>query len=237
MEKVIFNGEINGVKFDTIEAYNAEIYRLKAEGCDNIVANASTQIINTPDECNCECNCDSNTCNCGQPECENSTRIPLLPGFEGNVHYLDANVGECRDTNKMNLDVVKAQLEMYRPHILSFIRSTNKDELVNYQRDIETVIASIQADRNDTSDAYIRLSGQIEDNKRQIAALTTENDGLMKRMEVLNDCHPLMDTYQEFYENLCAAVIDALNADNTVKPLTERAARSTKDFLDWIFGK
>jgi hypothetical protein len=137
----------------------------------------------------------------------------------------------------MNLDVVKAQLEMYRPHILSFIRSTNKDELVNYQRDIETVIASIQADRNDTSDAYIRLSGQIEDNKRQIAALTTENDGLMKRMEVLNDCHPLMDTYQEFYENLCAAVIDTLNADNTVKPLTERAARSTKDFLDWIFGK
>lgn len=233
MEKVIFNGEINGVKFDTIEAYNAEVYRLKAEGCNNIVANASTQIINTPDECNC----DSNTCNCGQPECENSSSIPLLPGFEGNAHYLDVNVGECHDTNKMNLDAVKAQLDMYRPHILSFIRSTNKDELMNYKRDIETVIASIQTDRNNTSDAYIRLSAQIEDNKRQIEALTTENNGLMKRMDVLNDCHPLMDTYQEFYENLCAAVTDALNADDTVKPLTARAARSTKDFLDWIFGK
>ena len=237
MEKVIFNGEINGVQFDTIETYNAEIYRLKEAGCDNIVANASTQIITTPDEYDCECNCDSNTCNCRQPVCENTSSIPLLPGFEGNVHYLDANVGECRDRNKMNLDAVKAQLELYRPHILSFIRSTNKDELMNYKRDIETVITSIQSDRNDTSDAYIRLSAQIEDNDRQIESLTAENGGLMKRMEVLNDCHPLMDTYQEFYENLCAAVIDTLNADDTVKPLTERAARSTKDFLDWIFGK
>lgn len=235
MEKVIFNGEINGVKFDTIEAYNAEVYRLKEEGCNNIVANASTQIITTPDECNC--NCDSNVCNSGQPENENSASIPLLPGFEGNTHYLDVNVCECRDTNKLNLDAVKAQLDTYRPHILSFIRSTNKDELMNYKRDIETVIASIQTDRNDTSDTYIRLSAQIEDNNRQIETLTTENNGLMKRMDVLNDCHPVMDTYQEFYENLCAAVTDALNADDTVKPLTARAARSTKDFLDWIFGK
>ena len=238
MEKVIFNGEINGVKFDTIEAYNSEIYRLKEEGCDNIVANASTQIINTPDEC--ECNCDSNECKCGSNECnccaskESTPNVNLTPLFDGNRHYLDIMVSKDSNENALLLSDLKSATNMWAREIVTYLRRAGKDEALSYIKDVNSIIEQIARDREDTRTTFISLSSDLEAAKNDLTKAQAKYDNLNEKMHILNDCNPVMDTIQEFYERMRVAAQDLFNEDKSSPKPLPKSASTTEGFIRWI---
>lgn len=217
MQRVIFNGEINGVKFDTIEAYNAEIYRLKEEGCDNIVANASTKILNTPDECK-----------------EPSPEINLTPMFEGDKHYLDVLVTRDSNENAAILSDLKGATNRWAREIVSHLRSASKDDILSYIKDVNGIVDLISHDRDDTRKAFVTLSGDLENAKNDLARAQAHYDILNEKMNILNDCNPIMDTLQEFYERMRVAAQDVFNeGPDTPRPLP-KSAMTTEGFLNWI---
>ena len=238
MEKVIFKGTINGQNFDSIEAYNAEIYRLKEEGCTNITANASTQIINTSDECNCEecCNTDSNKCKCEKDsvEADVSNNINFYPLFDTNKHYLDKFVTSDHDQNVNMYNDLKQWLADQTRIIVAGLRSVPQKDRISHLAIYDNILESIKVDRADTSDSYLSLNGEIEEIDRKISELKMKRESLNTRLDVLNDCHPIMDELQKFYENLHSATQDLIvEEDSTRKPLPQRAV-TPAGLLHWL---
>ena len=235
MKKVIFKGVINGVEFDTLDGYNQEIDRLAAEGCNNIVASTSTQIEEVPDVENCDCDCNCNECQYKEPEYQ----VNLVPMFDTNEHYLDRLVGQDSNENVAILNDLKTALPQWTREITSALRTMSKTDLMVYLKSLDNIIESITVDRNDTSNSYLKLDADIQTAKEELRKTEHNLNSLQNRMNVLNDCHPIMDSLQEFYENLRATTYDLINpAPEKQIPLPQEATTTSgfSKWLDRVFG-
>ena len=231
MKNVVFEGVINGKKFDTVESYNDEINRLINEGCNNIDASSSTKIQEVPDleVCCCE-ECGSNECSCKEPTPE----INLTPMFEGDKHYLDVLVTRDSNENAAILSDLKGATNRWAREIVSHLRSASKDDILSYIKDVNGIVDLISHDRDDTRKAFVTLSEDLENAKNDLARAQAQYDVLNEKMNILNDCNPVMDTLQEFYERMRVAAQDVFNeGPDTPRPLP-KSAMTTEGFLNWI---
>lgn len=226
MQRVLFKGVINGTEYATLEDYNKEINRLAAEGCTSIVASTSTHIEEVPDKENYDCE----ECQCKEP----SPEINLTPMFEGGKHYLDVLVTKDSNENATILSDLKSATNMWAREIVSHLRNASKEDILSYIKDVNSIVDLISHDRDDTRKAFVTLSEDLEKAKNDLARAQAQYDVLNEKMNILNDCNPVMDTLQEFYERMRVAAQDVFNeGPDTPRPLPMSAV-TTEGFLNWL---
>lgn len=169
-KKTIFEGVINGIKFDNVKDYNEYLTKLINTGES---FNASTS---TKTECECE------TCCEGECTCSNEVRetpvICMLPGFNNgdNKEYVDGFVSDNADEDVANLAVLKEKLADNLEGIIHRVHSMDEAALESYEDDVEEVQDIIEQDTQATEDVISKKEAELQKLKRSLAVLNVWRD-------------------------------------------------------------
>ena len=177
VKKTVFEGVVNGVKFDNVNEYNKHIAQLMDIGEP---VNASTKTI-TIDEDVKEV---ANSCNNPffkfpgfddtEPEYSYENRMDSLTGAETDNEVLD-NVND-------HLDLVKDNV---KTNIIDHLGKTDKSYYLNT---VESIIDELKVIHSKTTNAYTKLENEI--------------NILSQRLELLANGVALNDLYLTFYKDL-----------------------------------
>ena len=168
-KKTVFEGVINGVKFDNVQAYNDMLTRLLASG-EEITASTSTRSEGIG--CNC---CENACCQC---ECNELETVMMLPGFDNgdNKEYVDGFISDNADEDVASLAVLKEKLANNLEGIIHRVHSMDEAALENYEADVEKVQDIITQDTQATEDVISKKEVELQKLKRCLAVLNVWKD-------------------------------------------------------------
>lgn len=165
-KKTIFEGVINGRKFDNVKDYNEYLTKLINAGES---FNASTS---TKTECECE--------TCCEDECSDKKTpvILMLPGFHNgdNKEYVDGFISDNADEDVASLAVLKEKLADNLEGIIHRVHSMDEAALENYEDDVEEVQDIIEQDTQATEDVISKKEAELQKLKRSLAVLNAWKD-------------------------------------------------------------
>ena len=186
-QKKVFKGTINGIEFDNVQEYNAEMTRLINEG-KNVDASSQTTIENV-DEANNSCD-------------SNAAPVRMLPGFDlPNVHYINNYINEDTVDNMEYVDRTEENLANIYPRIVEKLEQMDQAALENYHKDVTGTLSKINTDRDSTIKA--------------LANVEKEMDNLETKWQILDDSGDLIDVYRKFYAQVKDAIENRLNKVQT----------------------
>lgn len=258
----VFEGVINGEKFDNVAAYNNRMNQLLETGVTDIDAKSSTSIkmvqdesveipVATTDVCpKCECA----TCACdGCCELEEYCLFPFFEDDECNETYLDMLVSNDTELNKIILSEIDEALIEARRDVTDFLYSLDIDsaDKEEYLEEVRDILVTINADA-----AKNQACIDIIDEKRKEAETKFEaarkeyNEALIQldtHRHTLTQATPVLNKLLEFYRGAEVETIAALvemkdvveahkdlcNSNETCKE-TKVSNKNTVDFMDYL---
>lgn len=190
MRKLVFKGIINGKEFDNVQDYNTEMNRLLSSGETNISASSSTSVVDEPvveQKIN------------KKPEKPFDIQDYLI-FFNDNCeqYYLDALVSNDDALNGRNLNLAGNVATSAYNKLVEDLKSNKLtvDEafsFVNMLKDIRSRIAQDSEDNHHTCD---ELENRIEQDK--------------KKLDLLTNAKPIINTLSEYYNAAFNLVRDYL---------------------------
>ena len=200
-QKKVFKGTINGVEFNNVQEYNAEMTRLINEGAD-VNASSQTTIENVEENDN---SCDSV-----------DTPVRMLPGFDiPNVHYINNYIGEDTADNVEYVGKTEENLTDIYPHIVKKLEQMDQAALENYHKDVTGALSKITTDKDSTAKA--------------LANVEKEMDDLETKWQVLDDSNDLIDVYHKFYAQVKNAIENRLDKVQTKEVEAPKVKRRIVD--------
>lgn len=223
MNKTIFEGTINGEKFDSVQEYNSKMLELISAG-EPVDASSRTRSIS---EKGCGI-ASPNACGTSRCVCDKSVKTPeeklleaicnakdedivlqsMLPYFEDDEpYYLDELVGNDEDENNMILKDVHDYLDTAWEDIIEYLNSNNlKSEKKDYLNDIHDIITNIKRDRKTNNEAFIKLKKEREEAKRVLEEANAEYEAAMEHCDsletVLVGASRVIEDLLGFYKNV-----------------------------------
>lgn len=223
MKRTIFEGTVNGEKFDNVQAYNARVKELMESGQFES-ASSSTRIeeyehsgyvrpVEDDSHCDCGCDCDECTCTCTEQlpwEDEDLSFYPYLD--KDDPLYLDLLVTDHRETNREALAEVSRVFEKCKRYIIDALEDPDTDieSKKNYLEDIKEIVENLAADKKDTLEAIKKVEKKAEDLKKEYEEKLQAID---RDRFVLEESRPVIDAFLDFYRGVESDII--LNIKDT----------------------
>lgn len=213
--KTIFEGIINGEKFNSVQEYNSKMLELISAG-KQVDASSHTKSVK------------ENTCGTSRCVCDKSVKTPeeklleaicnakdediilqsMLPYFEDDEpYYLDELVGNDVDENNMILKDVHDYLDTSWEYIIEYLNSNQCTcEKKDYLNDVHDIITNIKRDRKANNEAFIKLKKERDEPKRFLEEAKAEYEASMEHCDslenVLVGASNLIEDLLEFYKNV-----------------------------------
>ena len=238
MKRTIFEGTVNGEKFDNVQDYNARVRELLESGefesassntrveeynrtgycrtCDDtpsVEGTLTTTADNLPWENDCECDC------CDPFEDDELSFYPYLD--QDDPFYLDLLVTNHRETNKEALAEVVRVFEKCARYILDALEDpdTDLETKENYLEDIKDIIGSLVEDKNDTIKGIKSIDDKINEIVEKERAFRKECNDQIEELRaerlILTESNPVIDKFLEFYRGVQSDVL--LNIKHTTE--------------------
>lgn len=242
MKRTIFEGTVNGEKFDNIQDYNARVKELMEIGQFES-ASSSTRVeeyehsgyvrtcTDTPSidgvltttadklpwEKDCDCGCDCEECTCTEQlpwEDEDLSFYPYLD--EDDPLYLDILVTDHRETNREALAEVTRVFEKCKRYIIDALEDPDTDieSKKNYLEDIKEIVENLAADKKDTLEAIKKVEKKAEDLRKEYEEKLQAID---RDRFILEESRPVIDAFLDFYRSVEGDIILNIK-ENTHKP-------------------
>lgn len=235
MKRTIFEGTVNGEKFDNVQAYNARVNELIQSGelvsaststrveeyersgycrtCDDtpsLESTLTTTAENLPWERDCT--------ECVDPfEDDECSFYPYLD--EDDPFYLDLLVTEHHDTNVEALNEVARVFEKSKRYIIDALEDpdTDIDTKKEYLEDLKEIIEDLVGDKKSTLDSIKSIDDKITGINDELEKFHKECedkvDKLAKERYVLTESKPVIDTFLDFYRGVQSDTILSIKAD------------------------
>lgn len=191
--KTVFEGVINGEKFDTVEAYNAKIQELMADPRNTFEAHTSTRLVADSADQNGENRQAPETKDDPQPMTEQVVEedsILATPGFnDEDEHYLDYLIRGV-ETDLTRLADARQDCEKTLKALESAVRDADTSALMDLAGDYRDILKELESD-------YLATNTAIEK--------VTANLKLLKKAP------GIIQMYQEFYRQYQAIVAKELD--------------------------
>lgn len=234
MKRTIFEGTVNGEKFDNVQDYNARVKELIESGqfesassstrveeyehsgyvrtctdTPSIDGVITTTADNLPWEEDCDCT------ECVNPfEDEDLSFYPYLD--EDDPLYLDILVTDHRETNREALAEVTRVFEKCKRYIIDALEDPDTDieSKKNYLEDIKEIVENLVADKKDTLEAIKKVEKKAEDLRKEYEEkfLAIDRDRF-----ILEESRPVIDAFLEFYRSVEGDIILNIK-ENTHNP-------------------
>jgi hypothetical protein len=223
MKRTIFEGTVNGEKFDNVQAYNARVNELIQSG-ELVSASTSTRVEeyehsgycrtcddtptsdNLPWERGCDCT------ECGDPfEDDELSFYPYLD--QDDPFYLDLLVTEHHDTNVEALNEVDRVFSKCKRYIIDALEDPDTDLKTkkNYLEDIKDIISSLVDDKKDTLASIKSIDEKITEVNNELERFHKECeekvDRLAEERYVLTESKPFTEMFLDFYRGIESEVI------------------------------
>ena len=209
-KKTIFEGVINGRKFDNVKEYNEYLMKLIDTGKS---FNASTS---TKTECENEC-CQ---CDCNEPE-----TVMMLPGCiigrDNDKSYVDSYVSDNAIVDKQSFEELEGELGDNMEGVIEKIHKMDRAALEGYLKDVNEVLGVINTDYKSTKHC-------IAEREQEIEHLQNESQKLCRATRVL-------ELWHDNYLAIKATIEDAMTVDNA-KPSNDNDEKVAKELEDRLVG-
>lgn len=215
-KKTVFEGVINGVKFDNVQDYNATLTRLLAAG-EEITASTSTRSEGVG--CNC---CENECCEC---ECNEPETVMMLPGCiigrDNDKSYVDSYVSDNAIADKQSFEELEDELANNMVGVIEKIHKMDRAALEGYLKDVNESLGVINADYKST--------------KRCIAEREQEIERLHKESQKLGRATKVLELWHDNYLAIKATIEDAMTVDNT-KPSNDNDEQVARELEERLAG-
>lgn len=194
--KTVFEGIVNGQKFDNVADYNAALVEALKHG--NV--NASSQTKTVPDE-NID---DVITPTCCDETCHDYEEPDLFPGLDENEYYMDGMIGDDKE-DEITYNNWKEYLENNYKQVVEWIGGFDVDDLETYLQDLkEAALDSIQEDKKTTEKALEQLVVEREDLKDRLQKCDLE-------INCLKNAGKLNTMFIQYYSQLITKLTAIVN--------------------------
>lgn len=202
----IFEGTINGEKFNSVEAYNNKMLELINAGVSIDASSHTKSVDNTCKKCSGQtrCTCDNSCenkksgheklieaiCNADDGGIEEKELLEsLYPYFvDEDPYYLDALVGTDKEVNAEALKDVEYNLDYCWDVIKDYFES---DECLcqkkDYLNDVHDIIASIKHDYKANHDALVKVKDEREKCNVELQKAKTEFETAKKKYKLAEE--------------------------------------------------
>lgn len=230
--KTIFEGTINGEKFNSVQAYNARMIELMNAGME-VNASSHTKTVNESAGCDCRCTCDKSEETCTESsleqavkelvnaiECDDITES-IYPCFEDeDVHYLDVLVDDNAENNVTMREALHNDFDTAWRNITEFLYcdETPIEAKKMYLNDVRDIISTVEADqrtnniaRNNINDRRRAVVDAFDKAKRDYENSMADIDS---EMIIINDANKIIADVLEFYRSVEAEGLQAIKDPN-----------------------
>lgn len=211
-KKTVFEGVVNGIKFDNVKEYNEYLMKLIEAG-EPVNASTSTH---TENECCGCCECD---CACTGDE----EPIMMLPGCiigrDNDKSYVDSYVSDNAIADKQSFEELEDELGDNMEGVIEKIHKMDRAALEGYLKDVNEVLGVINTDYKST--------------KRCIAEREQEIERLQNESQKLQRATKVLELWHDNYLAIKATIEDAMTVDNTKSSndIDEKIAKELEDRL------
>ena len=213
-KKTVFEGVVNGVKFDNVKEYNEYLMKIIETG-EPVCASTSTHT--EEGEC-CGC-CDPN-CNYGEEDY--TIMLPgCIVGRDNDKSYVDSYVSDNAIADKQALDELQDDLCDNLEGIITEVNKMDRAALEGYLKDVNEAMEVINADYKST--------------KRHIAEREQEIDRLQRETEKLHRAAKVLELWKDNYVAIKDVVEDAMTVDN-IKPSNDNDEKIAKELEERLAG-
>lgn len=204
MKKItVFEGTINGEKFDNVKAYNDKMAELINSGATDIQASSSTSIKTVDDTCN-------------TAKCNDELNVSYHPYFEDTTdnHYLDELVTDNEKTNENNMDKMIRILDASFNHIIDGLENCSLSDKKDYLLEIQSIISGIKQDKKANEKCAETLKSNKDEADAKFAAAKKEYDETLDKirhdMRIIKWAERFITNLLEFYNGVEGETIDAI---------------------------
>lgn len=211
-KKTVFEGVVNGIKFDNVKEYNEYLMKLIEAG-EPINASTSTH---TENECGC--------CGCCECECTgDDEQIMMLPGaiYSDDKSYVDSYISDNAIADKQALNELGDELRDNLKGVFRKIHKMDTAALENYLLDVNKTINVIKADLKST--------------KKAIAIRAEAIENATKELDKLNRSLNILDLWMDNYSAIKDTINDAMTVDNA-KPSNDNDEKIAKELEERLTG-
>lgn len=230
--KTIFEGTINGEKFNSVQAYNARMIELMNAGKE-VNASSHTKSVNESAGCDCRCTCDESEETCTESSLEHAVKElvealecegingSLYPCFEEeDMHYLDALVDNNAETNASMREALHDDFNTAWRNITEFLYcdETPIEAKKEYLNDVRDIISTVEGDqrtnniaRNNINVRRRAVVDALDKAKRDYEKAMANIDS---EMIVVNDANKIIADVLEFYRSVEAEGLQAIKDPN-----------------------
>ena len=229
--KTIFEGTINGEKFNSVQAYNARMIELMNAGKE---VNASSRTKTVDENAGCErIVCDMSEEECSHKELKEAVKelveameaedlpVSIYPCFEDeDVHYLDALVDNNAETNASMREALHNDFDTAWRNITEFLYcdETPIEAKKMYLNDVRDIISTVEDDKRTNIAAHNKINARRRavvdafdkaklDYEKSMADIDSE-------MIVINDAINIINDVLEFYRSVEAEGLQAIKDPN-----------------------
>ena len=230
--KTIFEGTINGEKFNSVQAYNARMIELMNAGKE-VNASSHTKSVNESAGCDCRCTCDKSEEVCDLPSLETAVKNlvdaieneditgSIYPCFEDDeVHYLDTLVNNNAETNMSMREALHKDFDAAWRNVTEFLYcdDTPIEAKKMYLNDVRDIISTVEEDQrnNNTARAKINIRRRavvdaLDRAKRDYEKAMANIDS---EVIVIDDANKIIADVLEFYRSVEAEGLQAIKDSN-----------------------
>lgn len=213
--KTVFEGVINGEKFDTVEAYNAKIQELMADPRNTFEAHTSTRLVADSDDQNGENRQAPETKDDPQPMTEQVVEedsILATPGFnDEDEHYLDYLV-QGDGVDPIRLANARQDCEKTLKALESTVQDADTSALMDLDGEYKDILKELESDYQVTNMAIEKVTANLK---------------------LLKMTPAIIRMYQEFYRQYQAIVAKELNK----RPATRAPHSKLLDLIEHAIGR
>lgn len=215
MRKVaIFEGIINGEKFDNVQAYNARMEELVDAHVEDIQASSHTSIKMVEDEVTPE-----------DPE------LTFYPYFEqDDQKYLDNLITTDGVVNENNLNAVRRLLDKNYLYITNHLYSPDVDLTTkkNYLSDVRNIISCLKHDLTDNDYAMSRVNTRLESAQAEFEKAEANFNAIIAKCNtdnsILRAAKPVIESMLDFYRRIEADAMHCIVEHRSAKFVGEEDA-------------
>lgn len=249
--KTVFEGTVNGKKFDNVFDYNNALSHAIQAGLQINASSRTKTVLDDQPECECECACNGECeCTCNG-ECECTCNQPewffgLEEGRE--LYYLDTLSPENLDNE---LQTWYDGLENNRKSIFESMSNFNQDDFDCYKQDLMDVIENLNKDSNNINlvlnsinSSLAEKTNKLDNLAEQIQALKTEYDEtanqkheLLEKQRLVNGCNTLNNMMLTHYGEIIGEVERIQCTPNNDQPEEQIKNENNSDILSRIVGE
>lgn len=190
MRKLVFKGIINGKEFDNVQDYNAEMNRLLSSGETNISASSSTSMVDEP---------------------VNEQKINKKPEKPFNIQdYLIFFNDNCEQYYLDSLVSNDDALNNRNSSLASKVAASTYDKLVEDLNSNKHTVDELFSFVNILKEIRSRIAQDSEDNRNTCDELEKRIDQDKKKLDLLANAKPIINTLSEYYNAAFNLVRDYL---------------------------